>query len=89
MAAGIVLVAMVALALPVLRVRRDLQALRDQVGSLASQVVLVRQEIQVLRGHLEALATAIAGRTLRDIQAQATIPDKGTGRGEAKARKDK
>jgi hypothetical protein len=84
MAAGVILVAMVALALPVLRVRRDLKDLQVQAERLASQVVLVRQEIQVLRGHLEALATAIAGRTLRDIRAQATTPDRGMARGDLK-----
>jgi hypothetical protein len=71
------------------QVNRELRALRDSQASLASQVILVRQEIQVLRGHLEALATAIAGRTLRDIRAQVTIPDRGTAREEAKERTSK
>jgi hypothetical protein len=89
-AAGIILVAMVALALPVLQVRRDLRGLQDHLERLASQVALVRQEVQALQellgrlGRLEALVTGTAGLTLLDIQAQATTPDRGTARGDRK-----
>jgi hypothetical protein len=68
MAAGVVLVGMVALALPVLQVRRDLKVLRVQAERLASQAILVRQEVQALRERLENLATGVITATTRTAQ---------------------
>src|SRR4029077_13080512 len=73
MAAAVVLVRMLSLALPMLRVGRDLKDLRVQAERLASQAILVRQEVQALRARLEVLVKEIVGPIPPATQGQEAI----------------